>query len=546
MEFLVEKRAFVNSTTKTKSTPLRAACYDGHLEIVQFLIENGADVEIANRHGHTCLMIACYKGHFRIAKYLIDCGSNVNRKSVKGNTALHDCAESGSLEIMKLLLSKSAVMEVDSYGVTPLIAAALTGHSPIVELIIQRSFGTADADKIEALELLGSTFVDKKRDMMGALEYWRRAVKQRNESGLILTPRKGPIDAYSGALEVTTEVQLEELFSDPDDMRMQALLVRERILGPAHPDTSYYIRYRGAVYADTGNFDRCIKLWMYALEMQQKVLEALNPMIQSSLLSFAELFSFMMSKSVSTVKFADLLAVFNRALAQLQVSVIASAAASVSLESDTQNLHRTLVIILHFVGLLCRLQPFLDAEEEIALRSTLYRFIRLNPRGKNGVTPLHMACVRDTTCPSLRFPLCDFPMPEMVKILLEVGASPHEVDLDKKLAAPCCLEFDSAGRRCLLSPVRKGRSSGRTQCSGRDPASDVSSKRRPVPDGDPILPQASEVSVTPMSGSSGHCPVEDSVPRSDSRVPGELRQRPLKLIMCKSFSHHFITTLLLF
>lgn len=36
--------------------------------------------------------------------------------------------------------------------------------------------------------------------------------------------------------------QLEEIISDPDEMRMQALLVRERILGPAHPDTSYYIR----------------------------------------------------------------------------------------------------------------------------------------------------------------------------------------------------------------------------------------------------------------------------------------------------------------
>ena len=42
----------------------------------------------------------------------------------------------------------------------------------------------------------------------------------------------------------------------------QALLVRERILGPAHPDTSYYIRYRGAVYADMGHFERCITLWM--------------------------------------------------------------------------------------------------------------------------------------------------------------------------------------------------------------------------------------------------------------------------------------------
>ena len=34
---------------------------------------------------------------------------------------------------------------------------------------------------------------------------------------------------------------------------------------------------------------------MYALDMQQKILEPLSPMTQSSLLSFAELFSFMMS-----------------------------------------------------------------------------------------------------------------------------------------------------------------------------------------------------------------------------------------------------------
>ena len=53
---------------------------------------------------------------------------------------------------------------------------------------------------------------------------------------------------------------------------------------------------RGAVYADMGHFERCITLWMYALDMQQKILEPLSPMTQSSLLSFAELFSFMMSE----------------------------------------------------------------------------------------------------------------------------------------------------------------------------------------------------------------------------------------------------------
>ena len=55
-------------------------------------------------------------------------------------------------------------------------------------------------------------------------------------------------------------------------------------------------RYRGAVYADMGHFERCITLWMYALDMQQKMLEPLSPMTQSSLLSFAELFSYMMSE----------------------------------------------------------------------------------------------------------------------------------------------------------------------------------------------------------------------------------------------------------
>ena len=85
------------------------------------------DIEVANRHGHTCLMIACYKGHYKIAKYLIEIGADVNRKSVKGNTALHDCAESGSLDIMKLLLSSGARIDVDAYGMTPLLAASVTG-----------------------------------------------------------------------------------------------------------------------------------------------------------------------------------------------------------------------------------------------------------------------------------------------------------------------------------------------------------------------------------------------------------------------------------
>jgi hypothetical protein len=51
-------------------------------------------------------------------------------------------------------------------------------------------------------------------------------------------------EAYEFANEFKTQVELDEIIADPDDMRMQALLIRERILGPTHPDTTYYIRYR--------------------------------------------------------------------------------------------------------------------------------------------------------------------------------------------------------------------------------------------------------------------------------------------------------------
>lgn len=40
----MERGASVNSVTKTNSTPLRAACFDGHYEIVKYLVEHGAGI----------------------------------------------------------------------------------------------------------------------------------------------------------------------------------------------------------------------------------------------------------------------------------------------------------------------------------------------------------------------------------------------------------------------------------------------------------------------------------------------------------------------
>nr|XP_033811194.1 protein fem-1 homolog A [Geotrypetes seraphini] len=426
---LLQHGASVNNTTLTNSTPLRAACFDGHLEIVKYLIEHRADLEVANRHGHTCLMISCYKGHRDIAQYLLEKGADVNRKSIKGNTALHDCAESGSLEILKLLLKSRARMERDGYGMTPLLAAAVTGHNNIVEYLIQQPQTPREAG-IEALELLGATFVDKKRDLLGALKCWKRAMEMRHAEQCSIVHKPEPrqlVLAYDYSREVSTAEELENLITDPDEMRMQALLIRERILGPSHPDTSYYIRYRGAVYADSGNFERCINLWKYALDMQQNNLDPLSPMTASSFLSFAELFSYVLQdRSKGTfatqVSFNDLMAVLSKSVREVE-----RAMRQRENMPDSIQFTKALSIILHLIFLLEKVDC--GPEQEHYKRQTVYRLLKASPRGKSGFTPLHMAVDKDTTTVG-RYPVGKFPSLHVVNILLECGADPDSRDFE--------------------------------------------------------------------------------------------------------------------
>merc|ERR1719327_1986600 len=381
---------------------------------------------------------------------------------------------------MKLLLISGARIDVDAYGMTPLLAASVTGHLHIVEHLIGQRELVGKQERIDALELLGATFVDKKRDMLGALKLWKRAMEERYEDGVLVIPKalvKSPISAYENTLEVESVAALEEIISEPDAMRMQALLVRERILGPAHPDTSYYIRYRGAVYADMGHFERCITLWMYALDMQQKILEPLSPMTQSSLLSFAELFSFMMSEggrsrgqvpfanlgggaraaadlpinenmnqsSPPPVSFADIMTVFKRAVREVKAGQTALEAGE-GRGGDSTYFNRTIVILLHLVCLLTKLIPHIEKEKVYDVKQAVYEFVMVGAKGRGGSSPLHLACSRDTSSVG-RYPICNFPSVSTIDLLLECGAPVDARDNDGNtpLHASACNKPAKAG-----------------------------------------------------------------------------------------------------
>ena len=178
---------------------------------------------------------------------------------------------------MKLLFAHGAVLEKDSYGLTPLLAAAVAGHARVVEYLTSLP-QCCVADRTDALELLGATFVDKKRDVASAAKVWKIAMLERQlaKPGSLRDVTSCPIAAYGNAVEPRTTGELAELMLEPDAVRMNALVVRQRILGPVHPDTAYYVRYRGAVYADSGDFRRCIVLWTHAVDMQRTHLDPLS------------------------------------------------------------------------------------------------------------------------------------------------------------------------------------------------------------------------------------------------------------------------------
>ncbi|CAO4373379.1 unnamed protein product [Caenorhabditis nigoni] len=295
VKLLVEKgHADVNQATNTQSTPLRGACYDGHLEIVQYLLEKGADPHIPNRHGHTCLMIAAYRNKISVVRQLLATGIDVNCQTERGNSALHDAAESGNVDVVNILLDHGAVMMKDIQGVDPLMGAALSGFREVLSVLADKM--SSAIHKRDALKLLGSTYLDKKMDAMSAMECWRQAMDVQLHSDEIRAIREletffEPKEVYEYQREAHNSYQIEQLDGNIEAQRMQALVIRERILGGAHTDVHYYLRFRGAVYCDMGQMSRCYELWKHALELQQEHFAPLYFGTITTLQSFQETFS---------------------------------------------------------------------------------------------------------------------------------------------------------------------------------------------------------------------------------------------------------------
>jgi len=159
--------------------------------------------------------------------------------------------------------------------------------------------------------------------------------------------------------------------------------------------------------------------------------------VQSSFLSFAELFVFMMDggrrrRAVATQPplFDDVLSILDRAVEELQRGMTAAGAGR-STDREKTAISRFIVIIVHLIALASRVAGTDDSRHR--LRAATYSVVRMNPRGTSRRTPLHMACSSETTDVG-RYPVARFPDAGAIGALLDAGADIDAFDADRNTA----------------------------------------------------------------------------------------------------------------
>ena len=81
-----------NSKTRSANTPLHAAAYRGHTEVVELLVAHRADVNARDVRGWIPLHAAVDQGHAAVAELLIVKGADLNARMKGGGYTVLDLA----------------------------------------------------------------------------------------------------------------------------------------------------------------------------------------------------------------------------------------------------------------------------------------------------------------------------------------------------------------------------------------------------------------------------------------------------------------------
>uniref|UniRef100_A0A336M0K2 Protein fem-1 homolog B n=1 Tax=Culicoides sonorensis TaxID=179676 RepID=A0A336M0K2_CULSO len=437
VKLLIHHGADVNHQTQTDSTPLRAACFEGRLDVVEYLVAHGADLNIANAFNNSCLMIASFKGHTSVVEFLLKNGALVNERALCQATALHYASEMGHYDICRILLEYGAIQMKNEYGMSPVIYAAEKTRESVVELFCTWNELLTKKEKIDALELIGASFANDKDNynITKAYKYMLLGMELRysDSENIIRKPFSTPIPAYDNWIECQTIAELQAIEFNHNSLHMEALTIRERILGNDCPEIAHPIIFRGAVFADNGRFDRCEALWMHALKLRQNI----QISVQRDLLRFAQVFSQMIQLG-EMIRFDTILSVLECCITEIESNRARLEKPSRKddvvfiFEENELNTTTALYLLTIITKCLKARTVIINSDDLTRLYRLMIKINKLNLKLKDGQTLLHLAVNGVTPVDDFHTnEVCRFPCVDTVKMLLKCGAKVNVFDLSR-------------------------------------------------------------------------------------------------------------------
>jgi len=386
-------------------------------------------------------MIASFNGHLNVVRYLLEAGVNPDVSANCGATALHFAAETGAINIVRELVEKGKAnaLKTNNFGMIPLMSASEHCQEQVFDYLMSQCPNVSKTDQIDCYELLGASFANDKEhyDLDKSYAYLTKAMNLRceNPENPIPKTKLKVIKAYDNHQECETLTELELRQENPHKLHMEGLAIRERILGSDNPEIPHPIVYRGAVFADATDFDKCVALWMHALDIKQKNLK--NTPVAKDVLRFAQVFSQMFLLGMR-IKFNDFLHVLNATANEMAENV--KLLEKTGIESDFRGDDPDTIIeeletnMLTFLYLMVIFGKIGGEESDLFAAMKIIHFVvaEVKPKSwKTGRTLIHLAVDSETAINDFHIrDVVRFPCSKTSKLLIEAGIDVQKRDND--------------------------------------------------------------------------------------------------------------------